>query len=405
MSKDSDKLRRPHSRPTTGSIGDIALKYQARWGLHIFPGEPEFKEPIKYGWGYRLFSQARHGSPISPEELRQFWGSYPLSNILMFPGALSGVDVIDVDNKPGKKSGFETLKELGLSWAIEEGRAVSTPTGNGIHLYFKHTDDWGPNKKPPGTGLEVFWAGNQFIPMPPSMFRDPKTKEIGYYEPWDLDLDGLNPIPEELARFFSDSKGNSPLQKQSGNRPPTDLTTLPPANPPPQKGFVPVTTLIQLGAESKREWEEANSLKHLARNTEFPSKIRALSDELHQIKSQGSNPNLLQQALNRIEEKAHSMLSSIGKRWWFLLDDGWIFKFHGPLQWVGILGVKHDSFEVIPSPEELASQKGKGRNRYIIRSDGTMLVQFTHHTQSGTSPKVGWYYLYEGEYPEIDEFI
>ena len=166
----------PH-RPTPGSIGDIALDYQARWGLHIFPGEPEFKEPIKYGWGLQLFQQAMAGSRISPEVLSQFWESYPLANILMYPGALSGVDVIDVDDKPGKKSGFETLEELGLTWAIEEGRAASTPTGNGIHLYFKHTDDWGPNKKPPGTGLEVFWAGNQFIPMPPSMFRNPKTGE------------------------------------------------------------------------------------------------------------------------------------------------------------------------------------------------------------------------------------
>ena len=99
------------------------------------------------------------------------------------------------------------------------------------------------------------------------------------------------------------------------------------------------------------------------------------------------------------------MLSSIGKRWWFLLDDGWIFKFKGRWQWVGIPGTKHDGVEIFPSPEELASQKGKGRNKYIIRSDDSMLVQFTHHSQSGQSPKVGWYYLYEGEYPELDEFI
>ena len=116
----------PH-RPTPGSIGDIALNYQAKWGLHIFPGEPEFKKPYTSGWGYRLFSQARHGSPISPEELSQFWESYPLSNILMFPGALSGVDVIDVDNKPGKKSGFETLEELGESVAASLAHLALTP--------------------------------------------------------------------------------------------------------------------------------------------------------------------------------------------------------------------------------------------------------------------------------------
>ena len=43
-----------------------------------------------------------------------------MANILMFPGALSGVDVIDVDTKPGEKSGFETLREHGLDWVVEE---------------------------------------------------------------------------------------------------------------------------------------------------------------------------------------------------------------------------------------------------------------------------------------------
>ncbi len=76
-------------RLTPGSLGGIALNYQARWGLNIIPGEVELKEPYKYGWGYHLFSQARHGLPIPPHELSQFWESYPESNILMFPGAVS----------------------------------------------------------------------------------------------------------------------------------------------------------------------------------------------------------------------------------------------------------------------------------------------------------------------------
>jgi hypothetical protein len=243
------------------------------------------------------------------------------------------------------------------------------------------------------------------------MFVNPKTKEIGYYEPWDLDLDGLNPVPEELARFFSDSKGNSPLQKQSGHHPPTGLTTMPPVNPPPEKGYVSVATLVRLGKEHKQAWEEANSLKHLAQNTDFPAQVRALQARLKKLRSQDLDPNVFHQIYNALVEEAHSKLSAIKKnRYWFHLKNGWIFKFHDDnglsrWQWVGIPGTKHDGIEIFPSPEELASQKGKGRNRYIIRSDGTMLVQFTHHTQSGTSPKVGWYYLYEGEYPEIDEFI
>ena len=166
-----------------------------------------------------------------------------------------------------------------------------------------------------------------------------------------------------------------------------------------------VTTLIRLGAEHNRKWKEATRLKHLAKNTDLPAQVQAQRRAVDQAMGQESNPNLLQQALNRIEEKAHSMLSSIGRRRWFFLDDGWIFKLHGRWHWVGIPGTKHDGIEVFPSEEELTFQRGKGKSKYIIRSDGSMLVQFTHHSQSRKSSKVGWYYLYEGEYPELDEFI
>ena len=67
-------------------------------------------------------------------------------------------------------------------------------------------------------------------------------------------------------------------------------------------------------------------------------------------------------------------------------------------------GTKHDGIEVVPTPEELASKRGK-RTKYIIRNDGSVIVKFTYHSQSGKTSKVGWYRLYEGEYPELDEFI
>ena len=168
--------------------------------------------------------------------------------------------------------------------------------------------------------------------------------------------------------------------------------------------------MLRLGLESQREWREANGLKHLARNTEFPAKVRGLRAEVINLNRQGLERNLLQQALNRIEEEAHSRLSSLGKRHWFLLEcddgtiNGWIFKFKGRWHWVGMPGTKHDGIEVVPTPEELASKRGK-RTKYIIRNDGSVIVGFTYHSQSGKTSKVGWYRLYEGEYPELDEFI
>ena len=84
------------NRSTPHSFGDVALHYQARWGLNIIPGFPERKEPVNAGWGHSLHIRAMHGAPIDPYELSQFWEREPLANILMFSGALSGVDVIDV---------------------------------------------------------------------------------------------------------------------------------------------------------------------------------------------------------------------------------------------------------------------------------------------------------------------
>ena len=388
-----------------------------------------------------------NGVPIAPYELSQFWEREPLANILMFPGALSGVDVIDVDTKPGKKSGFETLSEHGLDWVIEEALLVFTPTGNGLHLYFKHTVDSPNNKKPPGTGLELFCAGNQYVLMPPSTYLDTDVSphQLGFYTCNDFNLDGLNPVPQDLVNFFVEKGFNSPDQKSPGYAPKGELNTLPATYPPFMAGmwYVPRKTLVRVGLEAKRELREKNSLKHLARNTEFPSKVRELriksaplQSEMKQLKSQYDadfvelrskhrassdienalqpkcdDINIVKRALNRIEEQAHSMLSHLfKKRHWFLLEcddgtiNGWIFKFKGRWHWVGMPGTKHDGIEVVPTPEELASQKGK-RTKYIIHDDGSIIVQFIKHSESGTTSKVGWYYLYEGEYPELDEFI
>ena len=141
-------------------------------------------------------------------------------------------------------------------------------------------------------------------------------------------------------------------------------------------------------------------------NSNLPAQIQELQDEFHQVMAEESNLTIITMALQRIEEKAHSMVSArVKNRKWYLLDNGWIFKFKGRWHWVDIPGTNQNGIEVFPSEEELAFQRGKGRNKYIIRSDGSMLVQFTHHSQSRKAPKVGWYYLYEGEYPELDEFI
>ena len=401
------------NRPTLNSFGAVALYYHAQ-GLNLIPGYPERKEPFKTGQGHVFHLQAKKGVRLTPDEILGFWERWPLANILMFPGLVSGVDVVDVDTKPGQKSGFETLKEHGLDWVIKEALLVFTPTGRGLHLYFLHTVDSPKNKKPPGTGLELFCAGNQYVVMPPSIYFDTDAipHQYGQYTCNDFRPDHLKPVPPKLVQFFLDRPTDSPEQKLGGYKPKGDYGKLPPPSPPIGTMFTPTrSTLIRVGLTSQREWREANSLKHLASNTGFLAKVRALKAEVIQLQGQNLEPNLLQQALNRIEQEAHSTLSHLfKKRNWFMLEDddgtinGWIFKFKGRWHWVGIPGTKHDGIEVVPTPEELASQRGK-RTRYIIRDEGTILVRFTKHSGSGKTSDVGWYLLDNREYPELDEFI
>lgn len=396
--------------------GHYALFYQNEYGLSVIPGLAGSKEPYKTGFGHSLHIKASNGGRISEDEIVRFWGWEPFANVLMFPGSISGVDVIDVDCKPGQRSGFDTLAEHGLSWVIDETQRVLTPTGNGLHLYFKHTDDWGRNKKPPGSGLEVFWAGNQYVVMPPSIWDSPIPGEHGQYSCNEsfIDLDELKPIPEELVKFFLGSSKNSPNQN-FGLRPPGHLFGNERSNPPAMPLFVQVSTktLHRLGSESKRQWREDNSFKHLAKNTQFPAKVKYFKSQASSIQAWNQSRHIIQQALEKLEYEAHRTLTNLFKyRQWFCLlnddgtEDGWIFKLRGKWHWVGMPGTKHYGFEVKPTHQELGSIQGKGNGKYIVRDDGSIIVQFKHNSESGKTSKVGWYTVYdELQILELDEFV
>jgi len=428
---------------TATSHGGLALQYQAEYGLNIIPGFPGSKEPYKVGPGHSYHVQATQGVCMTPQEIIWFWERNPTSNILMFPGSVSGVDVIDVDNKPGKKSGFETLEEQGLSWVIDEGRKVFTPTGDGLHLYFKHTDDWGINRKLIPLGLEVFWAGNGYVVMPPSIVENTFTGEWGWYSvnptqysPHTMGLDGLKPIPDELVQFFLERGSKSHHQKKKGFAPKGQLDSLESSYPKPGTIIhVPTKTIRQLGLESVDRQKKSSKLNHLAKNTEYPSKVRAFkaeADQLHKEMNQlkykyrtereailSDNPgcsaqdietalkpisddmNILQMSFNRLHTVALRALTSLKKnRYWYELEDGWIFRRKDDWYWVGMPGTKHNGVEYHPSPEELRSIRGKGNGKYIVRDDGTTIVRF-QRKRRGKPARFHWYLLHSVERYDI----
>ena len=79
---------------------DTAISY-AQKGWAVFPLIPNSKKPL-----------TTHGLKDASKDIRQieeWWTKWPDANIGIATGAISGIDVVDVDVKNGAK-GLETLK-------------------------------------------------------------------------------------------------------------------------------------------------------------------------------------------------------------------------------------------------------------------------------------------------------
>ena len=94
----------------------------ARKGWYVFPLHDKGKTPLtKTG-----FKEAT----IDEKIIREWWNKWPLANIGIATGAISGITVLDVDSKSG---GFFSLEEVALAPTPK----VKTG-GGGEHYYFKY---------------------------------------------------------------------------------------------------------------------------------------------------------------------------------------------------------------------------------------------------------------------------
>ncbi len=110
------------------SLEDGALAY-AQAGAAVFPCQPGGKAPL-----------TQRGFLDASRDVRQvaaWWRRWPEANIGLPTGAVSGVDVVDIDVHEGGTgfAGFERARQAGLvaSWAW----LVRTPSG-GVHAYYPH---------------------------------------------------------------------------------------------------------------------------------------------------------------------------------------------------------------------------------------------------------------------------
>lgn len=103
----------------------------ARAGIPVFPCRPGEKQPMT-GRGF-------HDATTDLELVASWWQRWPQANIGVPTGAMSGVDVVDVDVRPGGSGfrAFERVRSAGFThtWAW----LVRTPS-LGLHAYFLRGD-------------------------------------------------------------------------------------------------------------------------------------------------------------------------------------------------------------------------------------------------------------------------
>ena len=145
----------------------LALTY-ARKGWHVFPvhsirngvcscGDSKCENPGKH-------PRTRHGlndASKDEQQVSQWWTEMPDANIGIRTGEVSGISVLDIDQRHG---GFESIKAFNLPDTL-----VSKTGGNGQHHIFKYDEKIpnSPNFKP---GID-FRSDGGYIVAPPSKHK------------------------------------------------------------------------------------------------------------------------------------------------------------------------------------------------------------------------------------------
>ena len=103
----------------------------------------------------------------SPEQIAEWWGMFPDSNIGIATGQESGIVVLDVD---AKSHGIDTLKHLQAEYGEISDRVLVRTGSGGFHLYFQHPGGHWPNTQgsptrpsPIGQGIDFRGDGGLVV--------------------------------------------------------------------------------------------------------------------------------------------------------------------------------------------------------------------------------------------------
>jgi hypothetical protein len=131
----------------------------AEAGVPVFPCVPGGKTPLtRHGF---------HDATANPRQVAEWWRRWPQANIGMPTGPVSGMDVVDIDRRPGGDGHriFERVQQqVGADrWML----SVATPSG-GTHLYYPVD----PTRPQPswacGSAHVDFRGAGGYVIIPPS---------------------------------------------------------------------------------------------------------------------------------------------------------------------------------------------------------------------------------------------
>ena len=134
-----------------------ALAYLAR-GWSVIPVEPRGKRPLVPWTEYQL-------RPATVEELEAWFKRWPKANIGIVTGAVSGVVVLDVDERHG---GTVSLSQLNTEFGPGPMTVEAATGGGGRHAYFGHPGGRVGNRVGLRPGIDLRGDGGCVV-APPSV--------------------------------------------------------------------------------------------------------------------------------------------------------------------------------------------------------------------------------------------
>jgi len=165
-------------------LRDAALAYLVR-GWSVIPMEPRGKRPLVQWTEYQLRA-------ATAEELADWFKRWPKANVGIVTGVVSGVVVLDVDERHG---GALSLAQLDLELGPMPTTVEAVTGGGGRHLYFRHPGGRVANRVALRSGIDLRGDGGCVV-APPSMH--PSGRRYAWMPGHSPDEIEIAPLPQWL---------------------------------------------------------------------------------------------------------------------------------------------------------------------------------------------------------------